>query len=96
MLAISEISEEEFNILGHCLGVHPGTAKYSKKKKDKHLPIEFYRNYFCASEGHKDLPLLLSLQDKFLIEQREGTWYFHVTELGEFKFRQEFKEYIKS
>ncbi len=92
MLAISEISEDEFNILGHCLGIHPRTAKYSPKKKDKKLPEEFYRNYFCASEGHKDLPLLLSLQNKFLIE---GTWYFHVTELGEFKFRQEFKEDIK-
>lgn len=96
MNAISEITDREFQILGHSLGIHPETCKWSKKKKDKRLPDEFYRNYFCASEGHNDLPTLLSLQNKSYMEQREGTWYFHVTEMGEFKFRKHFAEYIKS
>ena len=94
MNAISEITHQEFTILGHCLGIHPYSAKLSRKKKDKKLPEEFYRNYFCAGEKHSDLPILLTLQNKGFVEQREGTWYFHVTELGEFKFRQEFKKYI--
>lgn len=95
MTAISEITEHEFKILGHCLGIDPKTNKLSKKKKDKKLPEEFYRNYFCAGEKHSDLPTLLTLQNKGFIEQREGTWYFHVTELGEFKFRKEFKKYLE-
>lgn len=94
MLAISEITEREFEILGHSLGICPRSCKYSRKKKDKKLPDEFYRNHFCASEGHSDLPTLLTLQNKSFMKQSEGTWYFHVTELGEFKFRSHFKKYI--
>jgi len=57
------ITFEQAEILGHSLGVNLLHAKQSTKKRDKKLPKEFYRNRFCAGDGHNDLPTLQALEN---------------------------------
>jgi DNA-binding PadR family transcriptional regulator len=91
------ITPEELKIMGHSLGVNVYHAKVSKKKKDKKLPQEFYRNYFCASPGHSDYTTLQSLFKKGYME----TWtsfgnqqYFGVTDEGIKVFKEEFEKQV--
>lgn len=91
------LTESELKIIGHSLGINTYHAKLSKKKKDKQLPKEFYRNYFCASVNHKDFPILSDLQLKKLMISwtRFDNIYFSVTDEGIQLFRTEFDKYIK-
>ena len=101
MITIPDITEREFEILGHSLGIHPKTCKGSKRKKDKKLPEEFYRNRFIAGPGHTDFKVLISLEEKSLMARWSNPttldqWTFFVTEIGEFRFRKYFKTFIES
>ena len=100
MITIPEITKREFEILGHSLGIHPESNKRSKNKSDKKLPDEFYRNRFLAGPNHKDMPELDSLKEKGFMDTGHNSistdTFFFVTELGEFRFRSEFKKFILS
>lgn len=100
MITIPEITEREFEIMAHMLGIHPTTMKNSKKKADKKLPEEFYRNRFVAGENHSDMPILRSLEEKGFVAQGNNNisdmLFFYVIELGEFRFRKHFKTFIES
>ncbi|MCE7039174.1 hypothetical protein [Dyadobacter sp. CY312] len=102
MNTIPEITQREFEILAHSLGVALSTAKRSGRKSDKRLlPEEFYRNRFIASPTHNDYPTLIILKGKGFMNVGENynsrnDLLFYVTDLGKFKFRQEFKTFINS
>ena len=83
-----EISDKEFNIIGHSLGV-----QLDKYIKDVVLPKEYYRNYFQAGKGHDDFNVLLELVGLGLMRQREqfGMPVFHVTDKGKKVFEIKFK-----
>lgn len=101
MITIPDITEREFEIMAHSFGIHPVTAKKSKRKKDKKLPDDFYRNRFIAGSKHIDFPTLIHLEEKGLMNRWANPtvldqWTFFVTEVGEFRFRKHFKAYIES
>jgi hypothetical protein len=83
------MTDKEFDIIGHSLGVNVYHARKSKKKKDKKLPIEYYRNYYQAGEGHHSWNELLHLHEIGLMSRRElfGQTVFHVTEEGKEKYK---------
>lgn len=87
------MNDKELDIIGHSLGINVYHAKRSKKKKDKKLPKEFYRNYYCAGSSHDDLS---ELQSRGLMVSWEqfGNTYFAVTESGIKLFREEFKKHV--
>lgn len=88
----SNLTEKEFEIVAHALGIRLDLAKRSHKKKDKYLPEEFYRNYFCAGAGHSDIPTLESLVGKGFMHKwnQFDNQYYGVTELGISEFRDTF------
>ena len=90
------MSNKEFDIIGHSLGINVHYAKVSKKKKDKKLPKEYWRNHFQASEGHDDWTTLLELEKSKLLTKRIqfGEPVFHVTEKGKEMFKIKFNEVI--
>jgi len=79
-----KFSKEEFDIIGHTLGVKPGS---------KEQPAEYYRNYFCASVEHDDYKILCDLQNRGVMERWEkfGNIYFGVTEQGISQYREQLK-----
>lgn len=93
MLGEVVLSENELDNIGHSLGVNIYHAKRSKKRKDKKLPKDFYRNYFNSGIGHSDYKCLISLCEKGLMEKSSET-YFHVTEQGIEIFKSEFARYV--
>lgn len=93
------LSINEVEILGHSLGINIAHAHNSDKKRDKKLPNEFYRNRFCASEYHSDLPILESLERMGYMVRGEkinngNDTLWHVTESGIEKFRFSFASII--
>ena len=81
------MTQEQAKIVGHSLGVNVYHAQVSGKKKDKKLPAEFYRNRFCASSSHNDMPVLLELEQtgymkpgRTINQGQDVLWY--VTESG--------------
>lgn len=87
-----ELTEKHFDLIAHSLGINLYNAKVSKIKKYKFLPNEFYRNYFCSSEGSEDYLILKELEEIKYTESwhQNGHVYFMVTEKG----INEFKEYF--
>lgn len=94
----SQISVDELTILGHSLGINVYHAMRTKIKKDRELPVEFYRNYFCASVNHDAFPILDGLMRKGLMESwtKFDNLYFGVTDSGIEIFRNEFEEQMKN
>lgn len=90
------MTHNELKLIGHSLGVNVYHAKLSKLKKDKKLPKEFYRNYFCASVNHTDFPTLDGLQLKGLMKSwtKFDNLYFGVTEKGIELFKEEFTKQV--
>lgn len=93
------ITFKQAEILGHSLGVNLLYSKKSTKNRDKKLPKEFYRNRFCAGDGHDELPVLQSLekmgymaQGQKINEGRDMIWY--VTDEGIKRFRECFESII--
>ncbi len=94
-----ELSESQFSIIGHSLGVNVYHAKQSKRKRDKKLPNYFHRNRFCAGDSHDDMPTLLSLEKlgymlrgQKINNDRDTLWY--VTQEGINSFKEHFYVYI--
>lgn len=93
---MTTITFEQCEILGHSLGINVFHAKNSHKKKDKKLPKEFYRNRFCAGDGHSDLATLQELEKMgFMVQShkindgRDTIWC--VTDEGINSFREYFQ-----
>jgi len=95
------ISIKQVQILGHSLGIDLLNAHISAKKRDKKLPKEFYRNRFCAGDGHDDVATLQSLEKIGYMAQgikinsgKETLWY--VTDEGKKRFRECFESIISA
>jgi hypothetical protein len=93
------ITFKEAEILGHSLGINLLHAKQSAKRADKLLPKEFYRNRFCAGDGHDDLPTLKTLEKmgymargQKINQGRDTLW--HVTPEGIKRFRECFESIV--
>lgn len=93
------ISINHVAILGHSLGINVYNAYNSTKKRDKKLPKEFYRNRFCAGNGHEDLPTLQALEKIGYMAKGEKInaghdtlWY--VTDEGIRRFRECFESLV--
>ena len=73
-----KLSVPEIKIISHSLGVSLYHNILSKKKKERVLPVEFYRNYY----SHKGKDLLWSMENKGLLTKREvfGGNVFHATD----------------
>lgn len=86
---------EQADIIGHSLGINVYHAKTTTRKRDKKLPKEFYRNRFCTSDGHGDLPTIYSLESLGYMAQGskinngQSTMWF-VTDDGILHFREWF------
>jgi hypothetical protein len=85
-----------WELVAHTLGIKLYNAQLSKRKKDKHLPNEFYRNYFCSSEGSSDYKHLKELEVLGLTEswEQHSSVYFRITNKGVVEFREYFSENI--
>ena len=83
------MTEKEFNIIGHSLGINVYHARNSKKKKDKKLPKEYYRNYYQAGEGHHSWNGLLHMVQVGVMSRRLQFEQpvFHVTDEGKERFK---------
>jgi len=87
------MNKEQFKIVGHSLGINTYHAEHSEIEKDKYLPEEFYRNYYCwgnvestpSAEWEELVRNELAVSDV----QREQIYYF-VTDKGIQKFRDLF------
>lgn len=93
------MNTKELEIVGHSLGINVYHAKVSKKKRDKKIPKEYYRNRFCASENHEDWVFLVSLEEQKIMkrgvkinEGRDTLWY--VTDFGILEFKKQFLQYV--
>lgn len=91
-------TEKELHIAAHTVGINLYHAIQSKRKKDKKLPKEFYRNYFAANREGEDWKVLISMEDKGLAErfptQLMSLVYFGLTDKGISKFREQFKSAV--
>lgn len=83
------MTTEQFDIIGHTLGINCYHARLSKRMKDKYLPDEFYRNYYNYG--------LLSVEFQKMVDlgyielyQRYDMNYFYITESGIKEFRGKF------
>lgn len=88
------LNKQELDLIGHSLGVNIYHARLSKKKKDKKLPKEYYRNYFSAGNEQNDNYLaLVRLKERGLMSSSvhmEQT-YFYVTDAGKEAFKAAFE-----
>ena len=87
------MKNKEFDIIGHSLGINTYHAKLSKYKKDKELPCDFYRNYYCAGKKGGVFVELESLAADGYMDKWEkfDNIYFSVTDKGILEFRKQFK-----
>jgi hypothetical protein len=88
-------------IMGHSLGINVYNAINSKKKKDKKLPKEYYRNRFCAGENHDDYIDLCELEGlgymargQKINNDQDILWY--VSEDGIARFKLLFDQYVNA
>jgi hypothetical protein len=88
-----EYSFEELKIISHCLGLDFFRLLMSKKKREKVLPISFYRNYYQAKKNY----ILDGLVERGLAvnAKRIDLNYYHITEDGIQKFRNQMEDLIK-
>lgn len=92
------ITKYQIEIMGHSLGIHIFHAQTSKKKKDKKLPKEFYRNRFCAGDSHDDMPTLIALEKMGYMARGHqlngGDTLWYVTDEGVKRFRECFESIV--
>lgn len=96
-IEVIKLNEKEMDIISHSLGFRLDIAKKSKLKRDKKLPKEFYRNYYCAgTERHDNFPTLKNLEDSGLMERwtQYNQIYFQVTDEGIQVFKENFSRLI--
>ena len=92
-----KFTEKEFNKVGHTLGINIYHSLRSKQKRDKILPVEFYRNYYNygrVSENHKEPDWINGLSEFIEKWETSGLYYFCINDKGIEQFRKQFKEEI--
>jgi hypothetical protein len=91
----STISSKQIDLIAHSIGINIRYALNSFRLKDKTLPEEFNRNYFCAGKSlHTDFEFLVS---KGLVKKRkqfDGQIFYFVTNLGQTEFRKYFTRIV--
>jgi hypothetical protein len=92
------ISKKQIDIIGHSLGVNTYHARLSNKPKDKFLPDEFYRNYYCVGSSSNFTDDMSNLEQiGFIDKWMDGQQlYFQITEEGINYFKNYFIEEITS
>lgn len=93
------ISDKEYKLMGHSLGVNTYHAEMSQSKKDKRLPKSYYRNYFCAGRVDEksisdDHQLFIDMCKKGLAVRFDkfDNINYMITEKGIVLFEQMFNE----
>lgn len=90
-------TEEQFDKIGHALGIKVYNAKVSEYKKDKYLPETFYRNHYnYGIEGAKKPDFLIGLDNYVDYWDQFGCEYFQINDKGIELFRKQFYEEITS
>jgi len=96
-LIMEKYSEEQFDKIGHTLGINVYHCRHSKLKKDKVLPDEFYRNYYnygSVGEYETEPNWITELSDNIDKWVQTKLLYFQVSEKGIDLFKRQFKEEI--
>jgi hypothetical protein len=89
-----ELTIKQLDIIAHSLGINLFNAILSDKNKDKILPNEFYRNYYCISdENSYSFQSIKELITYNLMEKFSDGIYI-VTELGKLEFIQHFHKLV--
>jgi hypothetical protein len=94
---MKRFNEEELSKIGHTLGINVYHAKLSKRKEDKILLDEFYRNYYNygrVGEEDKEPEWITNLGEFIDKWTQSGLYYFCINELGIKIFREQFKKDI--
>lgn len=92
-----KFNDKEMDLISHTLGINITKAVNSKKKKDKKLPKDFYRNYFCfgttiPNVKDEDYKVFLELEKSSLVIRwgKFDNLYFSMTDYGIKAFKQNF------
>ncbi len=90
------MTDEQFDKVGHSLGINTYHALLSTREKDKHLPDEFYRNYYCCGKSAEKV--FIELEKKGLAKRwtQFDQTYFAITDKGIVLFRDMFAHRITS
>lgn len=89
---MDKFSISEIKLIAHSLGIDVLAAAMSHKRIDKSLSNTFYRNYY-QSNDEELFRSLVHAEYAYKIS-RNNLWYYHITESGIAKFKQEFKELV--
>lgn len=95
---VIKLTEKQIDIIGHSLGVNTYHARLSNKPKDKFLPNEFYRNYYCVGSEANFTEEMIELEKIGFIEKwiHGKQLYFQITKEGIEYFKDYFIEEITS
>lgn len=87
-----KLSENQLNIIGHSIGINLYHARLSYNPKDKVLPSEFYRNYYCVGtpQGFNDDMKYLESIGFIEKSMHHNQLYFHITTTGINYFKEMF------
>ena len=88
---MENLTLKQLLLISHSIGIDMFNAVMSDKLKDKTLPVEFYRNYFNTSKNSSDYVEISKLVDLGIMRSRNPD-YYHVTESGLEKFKNQFSE----
>lgn len=83
-----------FDKIGHTLGINIYHKKQCKLLKDKLLPNEFYRNYYCYGRvsDNKDIPQWILQIDKYIDKwNQSGCLYFQINDKGVELFKDQYQ-----
>lgn len=92
-----KFTKEEFDKIGHTLGIKIYYATHSEYKEDKTLPTKFFRNYYNygrVGDGIDTEGWILNISDYINTWTQSGLLYFQINDLGIEAFRNQFKEEI--
>lgn len=91
-----ELTDSQINTIGHSIGINVYHARLSNNPKDKFLPEEFYRNYYCVGNEDAFTEEMKQLEEIGFIEKwiHGKQLYFEVTKEGVDYFKKYFTEEI--
>lgn len=91
------MTDKQYKDVGHSLGINTYGAVQSDREKDRYLPEEFYRNYYCwgdAENGPSDSWDELVRNGLADVDTQRGQIYYFVSDKGILKFRELFTERV--
>lgn len=94
-MSVSIVTENQWNLIAHSIGVDVPHAKRSLRKKEKFLPDEFYRNHFCSGKNtHEEFEALEKFGLVKKVKQWDDQWFYFVTDEGQKEFRKYFEREV--